>query len=124
MAKKILVVDDSISMRQIISIILSEAGYQAVLAADGAEGLEKLDDQIELILCDYNMPNMNGVEFITQVRHGKINPAVPIVMVTTESENTRKQEGKAAGATAWLTKPVEKESLLQVVSKITRTLEF
>ncbi|WP_245874174.1 response regulator [Alkalispirochaeta sphaeroplastigenens] len=124
MAKKILVVDDSISMRQIISIILSGAGYQPVLAADGPEGLNLLDDQTELILCDYNMPNMNGVDFISRVRQGRINAAVPIVMVTTESEDARKQEAKAAGATAWLTKPVEKEALLQVVSKVTRTLEF
>nr|WP_026245109.1 response regulator [Alkalispirochaeta alkalica] len=124
MAKKILVVDDSISMRQIISIILSGAGYQPVLAADGPEGLKLLDDQTELILCDYNMPNMNGVDFISRVRQGRINAAVPIVMVTTESEDARKQEAKAAGATAWLTKPVEKEALLQVVSKVTRTLEF
>ncbi|WP_018526751.1 response regulator [Alkalispirochaeta alkalica] len=123
-AKKILVVDDSISMRQIISIILSGAGYQPVLAADGPEGLKLLDDQTELILCDYNMPNMNGVDFISRVRQGRINAAVPIVMVTTESEDARKQEAKAAGATAWLTKPVEKEALLQVVSKVTRTLEF
>lgn len=124
MATRILIVDDSASMRQMTEIILKSAGYEVIQAVDGNDGLSKLTDEIDVVISDYNMPNMNGVEFITAVRNGAVNAAVPIIMLTTESEGDKKQAGKQAGATAWVTKPVNRESLVSVVGKVTATVDF
>ena len=124
MATKILIVDDSASMRQMVEIILKGAGYEVTQAVDGSDGLKKLSEEFDVVISDYNMPNMNGVEFITAVRAGSVNRAVPIIMLTTESEDEKKQSGKQAGATAWVTKPVNKDSLLGVIRKVTATIEF
>jgi len=118
MADTILIVDDSKSMRQMTSMILKGAGYAVVEAEDGEEGLEKLSDEITLIITDYNMPKRNGVDFIKAVRGGSTKPSVPILMLTTESEEQKKMEGKEAGATGWLTKPFDQEQLLAVVKKV------
>lgn len=124
MASKILIVDDSASMRQMSELILKSGGYEVVQAEDGRQGLEKLSEDIDVVVSDYNMPNMNGVEFITAVRNGQVNAAVPIIMLTTESEAQLKQAGKEAGATAWVTKPVNKENLLTVVKKVSSKPSF
>jgi two-component system, chemotaxis family, chemotaxis protein CheY len=124
MATKTLIVDDSASMRQMIEIILKGAGYEVTQAVDGQDGLAKLTEDIDVVISDYNMPNMNGVEFVTAVRNGTVNRAVPIIMLTTESEDEKKQAGKQAGATAWVTKPVNKDTLIGVVQKVTATLDF
>lgn len=124
MATKILIVDDSASMRQMVEIILKGAGHEVTQAVDGADGLKKLSEEFDVVISDYNMPNMNGVEFISAVRAGSVNRAVPIIMLTTESEDEKKQSGKQAGATAWVTKPVNKDSLLGVIRKVTATIEF
>lgn len=124
MATRILIVDDSASMRQMTEIILKGAGYEVVQAVDGQDGLDKLSEEIDAIISDYNMPRMNGVEFVNAVRNGTVNRAVPIVMLTTESEAEKKQAGKQAGATAWVVKPPNRDALLAVMEKVTATLEF
>lgn len=124
MATKVLIVDDSASMRQMTEIILKTAGYEVTQAVDGRDGLGKLSEDFDVIISDFNMPNMNGLEFITAVRNGTVNRAVPIIMLTTESEGEKKQAGKEAGATAWITKPVNRDNLVGVVKKVTATLEF
>lgn len=124
MAEKILIVDDSVSMRQMTSLILKNAGYEVEAASDGQEGLSKVSDEIVLIITDYNMPGLNGIEFIKQVRGGDVNKAVPIIMLTTESEDAKKAEGKAAGATAWLTKPFDKDQLVATIRKVLGSVTF
>ncbi len=124
MADKILVVDDSVSMRQMTSIVLKGAGYVVDAAADGAEALSKLDEQVKAIITDYNMPGMNGVELIRAVRSGAVATSVPIVMLTTESDQNKMEAGREAGATAWLVKPFDKEKLLKVIKRVTGTVTF
>ncbi|MFP4151824.1 MAG: response regulator [Alkalispirochaeta sp.] len=121
---KILIVDDSVSMRQMISIILTGAGHEVTEAVDGSDGLHKLNEEIDAVVTDYNMPNMGGIEFIRNVRGGTVNKKVPILMLTTESEASKKTEGREAGATAWITKPFNRESLLTTLDKITRSVSF
>jgi two-component system chemotaxis response regulator CheY len=124
MAKKVLIVDDSVSMRQMLSMILTSGGYEVVPAEDAKEGLEKLSDDLAAIITDYNMPGMNGVDFIKEIRTGEVAKTKPIIMVTTESEQQKKEEGRAAGATGWITKPFEKAQLLEVLEKVTGDVEF
>jgi two-component system chemotaxis response regulator CheY len=124
MGDKILVTDDSVSMRQMTSIILKQAGYEVIEAVDGTDALEKLNEDIKVLITDYNMPNMNGIELIKAVRSGSVNKSIPILMVTTESEDAKKQEGKQAGATGWITKPFDKETLVGTLKKIADTVEF
>lgn len=124
MPTTVLFIDDSVSMRQMTSLILTGAGYEVVQASDGTEGLEKLTPDVDLVITDYNMPGMNGVEVIRAIRGGELNKSVPVLMLTTESEEAKKQEGRAAGATAWMTKPFDKDGLLATVKKITDSVEF
>jgi two-component system chemotaxis response regulator CheY len=124
MAKKVLYIDDSVSMRQMTSLILGGAGYEVVQASNGAEGLEKLAPDIDLVITDFNMPGMNGIEVIRSIREGEVARSVPILMLTTESEAEKKQQGREAGATAWMTKPFDKEGLLATVKKITDSVDF
>jgi len=124
MADKILVVDDSVSMRQMTTIVLKGAGYTVDAAASGQEGLSKLDEQVTAIITDYNMPGMNGVEFIQAVRSGEVVASVPIIMLTTESDEQKMEAGREAGATAWLVKPFDKEKLLKVIKRTTGTVTF
>ena len=119
--KTIMTVDDSASMRQMVSLVLRGAGYAVVEAADGVDGLSKLAGQeLGLVLSDINMPNMDGLEFTRQLRAMTLYKFVPIVLLTTESHPEKKQEGKAAGATAWIVKPFNPEQLLTVVQKVMR----
>lgn len=124
MPEKLLVVDDSVSMRQMTSIVLNGAGYLVETAADGPEGLSKLDEDVHVIIADYNMPQMNGVEFVRRVRAGDVAASVPIIMLTTESEQSKMQAGREAGATAWLVKPFDKEKLLKVLKRVTGSVSF
>ncbi|AFG38408.1 response regulator [Spirochaeta africana] len=124
MGHKILIIDDSATMRQMINIILKGAGHEVVQASEGSEGLAALDNSFDLVITDYNMPNMNGAEVIRRIRGGSAHPAVPVLMVTTESEDAKKQEGKEAGATGWVTKPFQKEQLLGVIDKVLSRTEF
>ena len=118
--KKILAVDDSFSIRKSITFILSEAGYEITEAVDGVDGLEKAKaDKFNLILTDINMPNMDGIELIKQLRQTEGYKFTPIIALTTENQDSKMQEGKAAGATGWIVKPFTAEKLIAIVKKIT-----
>jgi two-component system chemotaxis response regulator CheY len=119
--KTIMTVDDSASLRQMVSLVLRGAGYQMVEAVDGVDALSKLTGQeLHLILSDINMPNMDGLELTRRLRAMPPYRFVPIVLLTTESHPEKKQEGKAAGATAWIVKPFSPDQLLAVVKKVVR----
>ena len=119
MAKTVMVVDDSSSVRQVVSIALKGAGYAVIEACDGKDALAKLGEQkIHLMISDVNMPNMDG---ITLVKEGKKLPNykfTPIIMLTTESQESKKLEGQAAGAKAWVVKPFQPAQMLAAVSKL------
>ncbi len=119
MAKKILLVDDSASVRQVVGIALRREGYETVEAANGKEALAMLDQgKLNLIISDVNMPVMNGIEFVKAVKQHPTCKFTPIVMLTTEGQDEMKQAGKAAGAKAWIVKPFNPPQLLDVVSKL------
>ncbi len=120
MSKTVLVVDDSASMRQMVAFTLKSAGLAVIESANGQEALSKLTAplRVDLIITDLNMPVMDGLTFIRQAR-GKPNLRfTPILMLTTESQESRKMEGKAAGATGWIVKPFQPEQLLKVIQKV------
>ena len=119
MAKTILIVDDSASLRQIVSIALKGGGYDVVEAVDGKDGLAKLDGRkVHLIISDVNMPNMDGIAFVKAVKQHPTYKFTPIIMLTTESQEAKKMEGQAAGAKAWVVKPFKPEQMLAAVSKL------
>jgi two-component system, chemotaxis family, chemotaxis protein CheY len=119
MAHVIMTADDSASMRQMVSFTLKQAGYEVVEAVDGKDALDKLKDaSVNMLLTDLNMPNMDGLELIREVRKLPDFKFMPIIMLTTESETSKKQAGKAAGATGWIVKPFKPEQLAAVVKKV------
>jgi two-component system, chemotaxis family, chemotaxis protein CheY len=119
MAKKILAVDDSASMRQMIRLTLRGAGYEVIEAGDGQEGLAQAKaGSPHMILTDLNMPVMDGMTFIKELRKQGVLAGIPIVFVTTESDAEKKSQAKAAGATAWITKPFQPEQLVAVAKKV------
>ncbi len=119
MTKTILCVDDSASIRQMVKLTLSGAGYQIIQAGDGAEGLAKArETTVNLVVTDLNMPVMNGLGLIRELRKLPAYKGVPIIFLTTESDPAIKQEAKAAGATGWITKPFQQEQLIGVVRKV------
>jgi len=118
MAKTILTVDDSASVRQMVRFTLSEAGYSVLEAVDGADALVKLAEPVNLVITDLNMPNLDGIGLIRRVRANPACKGIPIIMLTTESQEARKQEGKAAGATGWIVKPFTTQQLLAVVKRV------
>lgn len=122
MAKTILVVDDSASFRRVEVMALSGAGYEVIEACDGQDALTKLtqlnNQKIHLIICDVNMPVMGGIEFVSRVKQNPNYKFTPVMMLTTEDSDAIKQEGRAAGAKAWMVKPFKSEQLLNAVSKL------
>jgi two-component system chemotaxis response regulator CheY len=119
MAKTILAVDDSASIRQMVSFTLKSAGYEVVEAVDGMDGLEKIKGRrIDLILTDQNMPRMDGLTLIRSLRVQPQYKTTPILMLTTESSEAMKTQGRAAGATGWLVKPFDPQKLIEVVRKV------
>ena len=119
MAKTILVVDDSASVRQVIGIALRGAGYDVIDAFDGRDGLSKLNGQkIHLVISDVNMPNMNGIEFLTAAKQLPAYRFTPFLMLTTESGEAMKEAGRAAGAKAWIVKPFQPPQMLAAVAKL------
>ena len=119
MSKRIMTVDDSASIRQMVSFTLKEAGYEAVEAVDGKDALAKLNGTpINMIITDLNMPNLDGIGLIKGVRANPSYKFIPIVMLTTESQESKKMEGKQAGATGWIVKPFKPEQLLAVIKKV------
>jgi len=118
MSKTILTVDDSASVRQMVSFTLKSAGYEVREAVDGRDALTKLNGPVHLVITDLNMPQMDGIELVRQIRGGSTNKYVPIVLLTTESQESKKQEGRACGATGWIVKPFRPEQLLAVVKRV------
>ncbi|RMG37410.1 MAG: response regulator [Gammaproteobacteria bacterium] len=119
MAASILAVDDSASMRQMVSFTLKGAGYDVVEAADGVEALNIAKTRpVNLVITDVNMPNMDGISLIKELRNLPAYKFTPLLMLTTESSAEKKQEGKAAGATGWIVKPFNPEQLLKTVAKV------
>lgn len=119
MAKTILIVDDSQSMRQLVKMTLTGAGHQVLEACDGRDALSKLTRQkINLIISDVNMPNLDGIGLVKAVKARNEYRFTPIIMLTTESEQSKKAEGQAAGARAWIVKPFQPQNLLAAVEKL------
>ncbi|HSC80290.1 MAG TPA: response regulator [Chitinolyticbacter sp.] len=119
MGKTILIVDDSLSLRQTVGIALKSAGYDVVEASDGRDALGKLDGRkYNLIISDVNMPNMDGLSFVKAAKQLPGYKFTPIIMLTTEGDETKKQDGKAAGVRAWLLKPFQPPVLLDAVAKL------
>ena len=119
MSKTILIVDDSVSLRQVVAIALKGAGYEVIEAGDGKEGLGKLTGQkIHLIISDVNMPNMDGISMVTEIKKMPEYKFTPIIMLTTESQDEMKQKGKEAGVKAWMVKPFKPEQMLDAVNKL------
>lgn len=114
-----LIVDDSASIRSIVGFALRTAGFNVVEGVDGADGLRQLESaSVDVIITDLNMPVMDGITFIKNVRTRAATKYTPLLMLTTESHASLKQQGKAAGATGWIVKPVHPDKLLEVVAKV------
>jgi two-component system, chemotaxis family, chemotaxis protein CheY len=119
MAKRILLVDDSASVRQVAGIALRRAGYETIEAENGEAALAKLGgEKLNLIISDVNMPVMNGIEFLKAVKQHPTCKFTPVIMLTTEAGEDMKQQGRAAGAKAWIVKPFQPQTLLDAVSKL------
>ncbi len=119
MSKTILVVDDSVSLRQVVKIALESAGYSVLEAGNGKEALDRLDGtKIHLIISDVNMPIMDGLTFVKQAKQKPAYKFTPVIMLTTEAGADMKAQGKAAGAKAWVVKPFEPKTMLNAVAKL------
>jgi two-component system chemotaxis response regulator CheY len=119
MAKTILIVDDSASLRQVVGIALKGAGYDIIEACDGKDALSKLNGtKIHLVISDVNMPNMDGITFLKELKKLPNYKFTPVIMLTTESQEAKKAEGQAAGAKAWVIKPFQPPTMLAAVAKL------
>ncbi len=119
MAKTIMVIDDSASLRQVVGIALRGAGYDVIEGHDGAHALSRLTGQkVHLVVCDVNMPNMDGITFVREFKQLPSYKFTPVIMLTTESQEIKKEQGKAAGAKAWVVKPFKPDVLLGAVAKL------
>ncbi|MEO5357181.1 MAG: response regulator [Nitrospirae bacterium YQR-1] len=118
MGKTVMLIDDSATLREIVSTTLKKAGYNVIEAKDGKDALSKLAGKIHLMICDVNMPNMDGIAFLKEIKKNATYKFTPIIMLTTESQETKKQEGKEAGAKAWIVKPFKPEVLLSAIEKL------
>lgn len=119
MAKKIITVDDSASVRLMVGTTLREAGYEVLEAEDGAEAIKVLaGEPVDLVLTDLSMPNMDGLEFLKKLRSHPVYKHTPIILLTTESQRESMEKGKEAGATGWIVKPFQADQLVGVVRKV------
>ncbi|MEH6670378.1 response regulator [Halopseudomonas sp.] len=119
MAKNILIVDDSASIRQVVSLTLRGAGFEVIEACDGRDALSKLKGQrVHLMISDVNMPNMDGLSFLREVKSRAEYKFTPVIMLTTESAEEKKMQGQAAGAKAWMVKPFQPQQMLAAVNKL------
>lgn len=120
MGKTVLVVDDSSTMRQMVAYTLTSAGYEVVEAGNGKEAVSKLNAGTKpaLVVTDLNMPEMDGITLITEIRKMAAFKFTPILMLTTESTDDKKKAGQAAGATGWIVKPFNPEQMLKVIQKV------
>jgi len=121
-AKKVMTIDDSAAIRELVKITLTPKGYEVAQASDGKQALDVLANFVpDMIICDYNMPHMGGIEFVRTVKDSEAYKAynqIPIVMLTSETSEQRRTEGQLAGAKAWMVKPFRGDRLLAVVEKI------
>lgn len=119
MNKKVLTVDDSKTMRDMVTFTLKGEGFDVLEAEDGKHALTVLNNQpVDVIVTDLNMPNMNGIELIRELRNNAVYKFTPVLMLTTEMDETKKAEGKTAGATGWIVKPFQPDKLVAVVKKV------
>lgn len=119
MGKTVMIVDDSASLRAVVGIALKGAGYDVIEGSDGKEALGKLNGQkVNLIISDVNMPNMDGIAFLSAVKQMPNYKFTPVIMLTTESQEERKRQGQQAGAKAWIVKPFKPDLLLSAVQKL------
>lgn len=118
MSKTIMVVDDSASFRQVVTIALQAKGYDVIQASDGMDALSKLDPKIKLVICDVNMPRMDGLTFVTEMKRQISYKFTPVIMLTTEAGDDMKARGKAAGVRAWVVKPFQPPQILDAVAKL------
>ena len=119
MSKTVMIVDDSGSFRTVVKMALTKAGYEVVEAVDGKDAVNKLDGKkLNLIVCDVNMPNMDGLSFLKHLKTTASYKFTPVIMLTTESQDAKKAEGKAAGARAWITKPFQPSQLVDAAAKL------
>ena len=119
MTKKVLAVDDSKTMRDMVNFTLSGAGFEVIEAEDGVQALKKLGNStVDLIITDVNMPNMDGITLIRELRANPAHKATPILVLTTESDSDKKNAGRSAGATGWVVKPFDPEKLIATVAKV------
>ncbi len=119
MAKRILTADDSASVRQMVSFTIKNAGYEVVEAVDGKDALSKLNGSpIHMVVTDLNMPNLDGIGLLKGIRANPAYKFIPVILLTTESQESKKLEGKAAGATGWIVKPFKPEQLIAVIKKV------
>ena len=119
MTKTILTIDDSGSIRQMVSMTLTGAGFKVIEAANGAEGLtQATNNPVHAILTDINMPVMNGMEFLKKFRQTPAGKGVPVVLLTTESSDELKRQAREAGATGWIVKPFKQDQLIAIVKKV------
>lgn len=120
MPKTILIVDDSSSLRTVVRMALSRAGYEVLEAADGLDGLAQLEQaaRVHLIVSDVNMPRMDGIAFLRKLKEQARHKFTPVIMLTTEGQDAKKQEGRAAGARAWIVKPFNPPQLLDAVARL------
>ena len=119
MSKVIMTADDSASVRQMVSFTIRDAGYEVIEAVDGRDALSKANGQtIHMVITDLNMPNLDGIGLIRELRALPAFKFIPIILLTTESQAEKKQEGKTAGATGWIVKPFKPEQLLAVIRKV------
>ncbi len=119
MSKRILAVDDSASIRQMVAFTLKGAGYEVVEAVDGKDALSKLNgNPVHMVITDLNMPNLDGIGLVKGLRANPSYKFIPIILLTTESQESKKLEGKEAGATGWIVKPFKPEQLIAVIKKV------
>jgi two-component system chemotaxis response regulator CheY len=121
MSKRFLVVDDSASIRQLVTYALNDAGFEVLAATNGEQAIGLLaGNRVDMVITDLNMPEMDGIELIRKVRGMAESKFIPIIMLTTEAQDDKKREGKEAGASGWIVKPFSPEQLLGVVRKFLR----
>lgn len=119
MSKTVMIVDDSASLRQVVSMTLKGAGYEVVEACDGRDALGKLGGQkVHLVISDVNMPNMDGLTFVREMKKNPTYKFTPVIMLTTEAGEEKKAAGQSAGARAWVVKPFQPQQMLAAVSKL------
>ena len=119
MGKKIMIIDDSVTMRTVVRTALKLEGFDVIEAEDGEDGIAKMkSEDVDLFICDVNMPKMDGITFVKKVKEMSNYRHIPMIMLTTEGGSDKMEEGKAAGAKAWMVKPFKHEKLIEAVKKL------